>query len=264
MAKLRAAVITDIHYGFDIKDKLGSKAPRLMEVFIKAVNKYTPDCVIDMGDRVSARCEEDDRNHMTSLKTQFNKLAAPVYSVIGNHDLKNLGRAGNEQIMGNPSESYSKDIGDCHLVFWNPKYWINEDGINVREADITWLKDHLANTGKPVILFSHVPLDNEGDEGFEPITKYFFWTQGAQIRKVLEDAGNVILCMGGHRHRNRHKEINGIHYITQQSFTSQWREHYRIASRTFSYLEVEDDKITVRLEGKFKKTYELTPRPLAA
>lgn len=260
MAKLRAVVITDIHYGFDIKDKLGSKAPRLMEVFVKAVNKYAPDCVIDMGDRISARSKDDDRHYMKSLKAHYNKLAAPVYTVIGNHDIRYLERDENERIMGTPAHSYGKDIGDCHLVIWNPKYRAGATGIELEQTDIEWLESHLAKIAKPVILFSHVPLDNEGDEGLEPVSRYFFWTQGAQVRKIMEDSGNVILCMAGHRHRDCHKEINGIHYVTQQSFTNQWREHYRIPSRTFSFLELDDDKITIRLEGKFKKTYELGPR----
>ncbi len=264
MAKLRAAVITDIHYGFDTKDKLGSKAPKMMEQFIKAVNKYDPDCVVDMGDRVSATSEEDDRKYMKQLKDQFNQVAAPVYSVIGNHDLKNLGRKGNEEIMGNPGDSYTKDIGGYHLIFWNPKINVTKRGIELKEESIDWLRDDLAKTKKPTILFSHVPLDNLGQEGHEPITKYFFWTQGSRVRKIMEDAGNVILCMGGHRHRNRHREIKGIHYITQQSFTSQWKAHYRIPSRTYSFLEAEDGKLTVKLQGKFKKTYELEPRPMAA
>ncbi len=260
MAKLRAAVITDIHYGFDIKDKLGSKAPRLMEAFVKIVNKYAPDFIADMGDRISAKDKKEDLKYLKALKEHFNEAAAPVYSVIGNHDFKNISREDNEEIMRNPSSSYTKDIGGYHLIFWNPKIKITDDGIEVAEESITWLQKDLAKTKKPAILFSHVPLDNLNGEERAEVKKYFYWTQGSRIRKIMEDAGNVILCMGGHRHRNRHREINGIHYITQQSFTSQWREKYRIPSGTFSFLEAEDGKLTVELQGKFSKTYNLKPK----
>lgn len=264
MAKLRAAVITDIHYGFDTKDKLGSKAPKLMKQFVKAVNKYAPDCVIDLGDRVSARDEQSDRKFMKELKKHFNKVAAPVYSVIGNHDLKHVGREGNEKIMGNPSDSYSEEIGGVHLVFWNPKVIIDDDGIDISEEDFQWLRENLASTDKKAVLFSHVPLDNLNGEETDRHTRYFFWTQGEKIREILEEAGNVVLCMHGHRHRNRHREINGIHYVTQQSFTNQWKEKYRVPARAYSYLEIDDDKITIKLQGKFQKTYDLDPRPIAA
>ncbi len=260
MAKLCAAIVTDIHYGFDIKDKMGSKAPRLMRKFIKAANDRGVDLIVDMGDRISTRNEEDDRAYMKALRKHFNKAAMPVYSNIGNHDIRHLSRAENEEIMGCPADSYTKEVGGYHLVFWNPTFYITETGLEVSSQDMKWLKENIENTDKPAILFSHVPLDNQGDEAEDPYTKYFFWTQGEEIRKILEDAGNVILCMAGHRHRNRHREINGIHYVTQQSLTSQWRERYRIPSGTFSYLELEDGKIAIHLQGKFLKTYELKPK----
>lgn len=260
MAKLKAAFITDVHYGIDSGAKLGSKAPRLVKAFIKAVNKFAPDVIIDGGDRVSARNEADDRRYMTEYKQQFNEAAAPVESLIGNHDFKNLGRKGNEEIMGNPATSYSRDVGGYHLVFWNPSVEVKKDGLHLDEEDIEWLRRDLAATSKKTILFSHVPLDNDGDDNAKKSTQWidgrFYYSEGERVRKVLEDAGNVVLCMHGHRHRNRHRELNGIHYITQQSFTHQWQEKYRVPSRAFSLIEADDEKLTVRLQGKVKKTYE--------
>jgi len=261
MAKLRAAVITDAHYGFDIKDKLGSKAPKLMEHFAKAVNKFDPDVVIDMGDRVSAKSAESDRHYMQEYRKHFNDIAARYECVVGNHDIKNLSRGENEEIMDRPATSYSKDIGGYHLVFWSPKVLIDDDGIDIHDEDFDWLRDDLAATDKKVIMFSHVPLDNLDGEELNPYTRYFFWTQGEQVRQILEDAGNVVLCMAGHRHRNRHREINGINYITQQSLTSTWKKHYRVPSRTYSFLEADDDKITIDLQGKTNKTYEIPVGP---
>ena len=258
MASLRAAVITDIHYGFDHKDKLGSKAPKLMKQFVKAMQEYKPDFVVDIGDRISAKSKEDDRHYLKELKKHFNNISAPHYPVIGNHDIRFLEREENEKILGAPSNNYTQDVNGYHLVFWNPQFQFGETGIDIFDEDIEWLeKDLKKHKDQKTILFSHVPLDNLGDEGIEDITKYFFWSQGDRVRKVLEDAGNVILCMHGHRHRNRHREINGIHYVTQQAFTSQWRKHYRIPSRTYSLLEIDDDKINIYLKGKFEKHYEL-------
>ena len=261
MAKFVAAVVTDIHYGFDIKDKLGSKAPKLVDHFLKAVDKIKPAFIVDMGDRVSAKSKEDDRHYMKELKKQFNKAAAPVYSLMGNHDVRFLSRKENEDIMGCSAQNHSLDKGNYHFVFWNPTYNVSENGIEFSKSDLEWLKKDLDKAqGKPSILFSHVPLDNLGGEEVSDVTKYFFWTHGKKVRKVMEDAGNVILCMSGHRHRNRHREINGIHYVTQQSLVSMWKEHYRIPSRSYSFLELDNDKIKIELKGKTEKTYELTPK----
>ncbi len=270
MAKLRAAVITDIHYGFDKGPKLGSKAPRLMDYFVKAVGKlkYKPDLVVDGGDRVSHKSKEDDRRYMTELKAKFNALAAPVYHIVGNHDVKNLSRQDNEDILGCPATSYSKDIGGYHLVFWNPYVSNGGLGLAMDDADLEWLHNDLQATDKPTVVFSHIPLFNEAMDDSEmstwsgEIATRFFYPDSRTIRRILEDSGKVVLCMSGHLHRKRHKEINGIHYISQQSFTHEHQKKYRVPSRAWSILDMEDDKITVSMQGKVRKTYELTARPV--
>ena len=262
MAKLRAAVITDIHYGFDVKDKLGSKAPRLMRKFVKAVNKFRPAFVADIGDRISFVDAQTDRHYMQALTTHFNRIAAPVYSAIGNNDVKYLSREENLEITGSPADSYSRDANGYHLVFWNPHFHMTEDGLELDRKDINWLRDNLVSAkGKPALLFSHVPLDNLYGEESAPIDKYFFWSQGEDVRKVMEDAGNVILSMHGHRHVSRYREINGIHYITQQSLTSQWKRHRKIPNGTYTLLEINDDKIKIMLKGRSCKNYELDIKP---
>ncbi len=247
MAKLKAAFITDVHYGFDIGNNLGSKAPRLMKAFIRAVNKFLPDIIIDGGDRVSAKSEERDRRHTNEYLRHFNEAAAPLEYIDGNHDAKNLGRR----------PSYSKDIGGFHLVFWNPNVDIPKTGLRLDAADLEWLRRDLAKTDKKTILFSHVPLDNVREDEETGIDRRFYYGEGGKARQILEESGKIVLCLHGHHHRNRHREINGIHYITQQSFTQEWREKYRIPAGAFSFIEADDDKITIRLQGKHKKTYEL-------
>lgn len=261
MATLKAAIITDVHYGHDIKDKLGTKAPRLMKHFLKAVNHFDPAFIVDMGDRVSAVSEESDRENMNNYRAHFNEVAAPLHCLLGNHDIRNLGRGENEQITGSPGRSYSKDKQGYHFVFWNPEYVFGKTGIELTQKDIDWLAHDLQKAkDKPAVVFSHVPLDNIKGEEKADVKKYYFWTEGKQVRKIMEDAGNVILCMAGHQHRNRYRKINDIHYITQQAFTSQWKSHYRIPSGTFSLLQLDDDKITLSRRGRAKKTFDLTPR----
>ena len=278
MAQLKAAIITDIHYGIDSGRRMGSKAPTMIEHFIDAVNNYDPDLVIDMGDRVSARGEEQDRDFMTELRSKFNRLAAPVNSVIGNHDVKYLSPDDNETIMGSPASSYSRDVNGYHLVFWNP----NVDrapgqGLFLKPGDLEWLKDDLASTDKPAVIFSHVPLDNlphetpdelTGGSDTEtaadtndtaPISSRFFYPEAAQIREVIENAGNVVLCMAGHRHKKRVREIGGVHYVTQQAFLNNYNDGNRV-SRTYSYLELDEDRIRIQMRGHDRQRLDLIPR----
>lgn len=270
MGKLRLVVVTDIHYGFDVGNKLGSKAPRLMEQFANAVNKYNPDCVVDMGDRISCRNRETDMGYLRQIKKHFNEIASPVHHMIGNHDARFMSREDNEKITGSPGTSYSHDYQGYHLVFWNPNVSIGQnEGLKLSDEDLQWLRDDLARADKPVILFSHVPLDNDPQDYEEERREYsgiagrFYYAQGADVRKILEESGKVIMAMAGHRHCKRHREINGIHYITQQSMTSAYNGTKRPMG-THAFVEIEDGKINIALKGRDKSRFDLTAKPMAA
>ncbi|MBU0800298.1 MAG: metallophosphoesterase [Alphaproteobacteria bacterium] len=266
MGKLRLAVVTDIHYGFDVGNKLGSKGPRLMDAFTRAVNKYKPDCVVDMGDRISCRNRDMDMGYLRQVKDHFNAIAAPIHHMIGNHDAKFMTREDNESITGSPGTSYSRDYNGYHLVFWNPNVNItNQQGLRLSPEEIEWLRADIAATDKPVILFSHVPLDNDPKDYEDETKEYagiagrFYYGQGQDVRQMLEKSGKVMLCMAGHRHTKRHREINGIHYITQQSMTSAWKGSRR-PTGTYANVEIEGDKIAIMLKGADKTRFDLTGR----
>src|SRR5687768_12257860 len=174
---LRFAVVTDIHYGFDQGNKKGSHAPRLIDRFVRVANKSKVDFAVDLGDRVICQSPEQDLHYLKKLTEQFNNLAMPKYSVHGNHDLRHLTRQDNEDALGLPGESYSLDIKEHHLIFWNPEVRVNEDKIlTASKEDLAWLKNDLAASQYPAILFSHVPLDNTAhdDPLPHPGQKYYF------------------------------------------------------------------------------------------
>lgn len=259
---LRFAVITDIHYGFDAGNKLGSKAPEIMRAFEKAVGKYQPAFILDMGDRVSTRSAESDRLHMQNLMQHFNRMAAPTYHVAGNHDVHLLTRAENEIITGKSAESHSFDQDDHHIVVWNPHITRIGTGLLASAADLEWLQNDLRRNDKPTIVFSHAPLYQESNpQAPEPghkVSIRFHHSESEKIRAILEETKNVRLCMNGHLHRNHHEEINGIHYIAQQSLVQTHQKKYRVPVRAWSWVEAGDDKITVKLQGKVRKDYVLS------
>ncbi|HTK85139.1 MAG TPA: metallophosphoesterase [Patescibacteria group bacterium] len=274
MDKVRFAVITDIHYGPDAGAKYGSKSAKLLDVFTKAAAGYGLDCIVDMGDRVTAHSHDEAVKNMQDVKAQFNKVAVPTYSVIGNHDLLHMTREENEQVMGSPGTSYSRDVKGYHFVFFNPPLDLSHNGLHMTQEELDWLEKDLASTDKPTIVFSHVPLDNDeadnksGRAASKSDRLYFFYPEGPQVREIMEKSGKVIMAMAGHRHTNRYREINGIHYITQQSLVQAYEKHYRKPHRAWSVIELDDDKITVklkgrapmRLQGSMTKKFTLVPR----
>lgn len=256
---IKIALITDIHYGFDTGARLGSKAPRLMNAFNKAAQAYQPDFIVDMGDRVSGRNARLDHHYMTVLQKHFQGLSAPVHHLIGNHDEKHLSRADNEHITGSPSHSWSMDHGDFHFIFWNPEIQRHGTGLSATQGDLHWLENDLASTEKKTVLFSHIPFDHEPKEEnpHEHIALRFHHADSHAIRKILEDSEKVKLCLSGHVHRNHKSEINGIHYISQQSLTQTYKKLYRVPAAAWAWLEIHDDRIVHRLRGKVQKDYTL-------
>lgn len=252
---LKIAIVTDIHYGRDSGARLGSKAPRLMRKFAKAVHDYKPDIVVDMGDRINASNSAEAQDNLRKLTQHFNDMAAPVHYLLGNHDLKYLSAQDNAVITGGSLQSYSKDIKGCHLVFWNPSVdATGKEGLRLSKEDLSWLEDDLAKTSKPAIVFSHVPLDEHNAED-DTIVKRFYYDNAKAAQKIMERSGKVILAMGGHRHQSQYKEIGGIHYVTQQALTSMYKKHYRVASDTFSFLEVEGRSLRLLVKGKAGKSH---------
>lgn len=256
--KLRIGVITDIHYGLDTGGKLGTKGPQLMRAFEAAVAGKQPDFIVDMGDRVSSRNAESDRYHMETLMQHFNRMAKPVYHIAGNHDIHFLSREDNLHITGKSAESHSINEGNYHFVFWNPHVTKDGMGLRVTQNDLDWLQNDLQQNPLPTIVFSHAPLYQETNPEPHPQGKVsirFHHAESEKIREILENSGQVRLCMNGHLHRNHHEEINGIHYIAQQSLVQVYKKKNRVPARAWSWLEIDDDEITVRLRGKVRKDY---------
>jgi alkaline phosphatase len=259
------AVVTDIHYGFDKGNKKGSRAPVLIDRFIKAANTNRVDFAVELGDRVIATADAaQDEHYQQKLSEHFNKLAMPLYSVDGNHDVWHR--------PNRPSSAVRH--GDVTLVLWNPdvriwKYIDKNDpdgppkirSLHATPEDLQWLKDALAAAETPCIVFSHVPLDNQAKDDANALARdkypnFSYYPQGAEIRKILEDSGKVRQCFHGHRHRNRHREINGIHYFTLQSLV-QRNENTGHVRGAFYMVKIDENEIRVKGYGPGQKSYAI-------
>ncbi len=267
MSKLKVSFVTDIHNGPTVGNKYGEKALRLTEKFVEATNKFGADLAVDMGDRITDQNPETDRQNMTSLRELFNDLACPFHCVDGNHDTRNLSHDDNAEIMEQPKGSFSTDNEGFHVVFWKPEITTyDQKGLYLHEGDLDWLRQDLASTDLPTIIVTHVPLDDKmgGHDSPDNPTRRFAYPNANEARQIIEDAGNVVLCMGGHRHTNSHQEINGVHYITLQSLVQgQKGEGKRSPHGTFAFAEFdsEEGSIKIDLQGKYHKTYNLNFTP---
>jgi Icc protein len=268
---LKFALVTDIHHGPDIGKKMGTKAGFLMQSFIKAAQKFDAEFIIDLGDRItSAKSDTDalarkivDKERLRRISAYYNQIAVPKYYVMGNHDVRNLTRDENAEILGKPATSYTIEHNNYRFVIWNPTVTTERyQPFVLQDSELNWLKSAVNQSNKPIILFSHVPLDDTPKDLDKSLIApprsipRFYYDQSKQVREILENSGKVAACFAGHLHTERLNTINGIHYITQQSLSAQVKKTDE-AHGSYSLIKLKDDKIVIKIKGHDSKTLRL-------
>ena len=86
--------------------------------------------------------------------------------------------------------------------------WMDQGTIPGAELD--WLRQDLAATSLPTVVFVHQPLDVafELEAGGPPVSNH------TEVQTLLSESGRVIAVFQGHSHENRHTVVDGIHYVT--------------------------------------------------
>jgi 3',5'-cyclic AMP phosphodiesterase CpdA len=234
---LSFGVISDVQYA-DQPD-LGARAyrdsPAKLQWCASAMRKERPSFVIHLGDFVDAGAASLDR-----ISPVWNKMPAPRYHVLGNHDFVVPGESPAKR-MGMPAPWYDFSVKSWRFVIldgmnlsaggrWpksDPRNTEAEkllDGLKTaraRNAQIwngavgpvqrEWLKQTLANAardGQRAIVFCHFPVLAESCR-----PEHLLWDH-AEVLSVIESSGTVAAYINGHDHRGGSASRNGIPYLT--------------------------------------------------
>jgi len=238
------------------------EAIRLLDRFRAFVDEIKPDVTVEMGDRISDTDAAMDRQFAKEIGAALRKIPGEVHHLVGNHDLAELSLSENEDALQCSLLSNSLDKNGRHLVFWNtnPKLDI-EKGFALAPEDLDWLRQDLAATSLPTVIFTHLPLDNGSMKGnfyFEKVYPHhagYPEYQGEALRDVIERSGKVILCMNGHAHWNAYHCIDGIHYVTIPSLIetcTTWPNANEAYVRLFI-----GDTIDIDVHGRTPTSYRL-------
>ena len=207
---VRFGVCADVH-----KDVMHDADARL-QAFINRMNRERVDFIVQLGDF----CRPYPHND--GFMAIWRSFIGPGYHVLGNHDTD--GGFTREQTVGYyrmPGKYYSFDAGDFHFIVLdgNDKTEPPQQGYAryVGAEQQQWLRQQLTATARPVIVFSHQSLEDQGGVA-----------NNAAIRTVLEDANRaagtrkVVACFSGHHHIDYQRRINGIDYIQINSMSYFW------------------------------------------
>jgi 3',5'-cyclic-AMP phosphodiesterase len=118
---------------------------------IQQVNGVNPVFVIDNGDLVFS----GKTNQYRLFDQMVSKISVPLFTTLGNHDIRGNGRSTYTMLYG--PAYYSFDFSDSHFVFldsspgWSEKRAISDE-------QYTWLENDLKKAqGKRIFVITHIP-----------------------------------------------------------------------------------------------------------
>jgi alkaline phosphatase len=246
---VRVGLLTDIHYGD--KAPVGTRYYReslaKMDEAVASFNKEQPAFVVELGDLVDrADTVEQELEWLAAIEKRFAATAVPRHYVLGNHCVDTLTKAEfAAHTSAGKTPHYSFDHAGFHFVILDACY--RSDGApygrknsdwqdaNIPDAELQWLRDDLAKSTVPVVVFAHQRLDVAGKHSIR---------NAEAVRALLEQNNRTLAVFQGHSHKNDYQQIKGIHYVTHVAMI----EGSGAENSGYSFLEIMPDR-SLRLRG---------------
>lgn len=176
--KIRFAVITDSHQNYTSLDNV-----------IYQINQ-TPDLdfVVHLGDFTNSSYNFEYDQFLDSYIT----LKPPSFAVTGNHDSIGAGVALFDKVFG--LNNFFFESPSKRFIFFNSANLENPEGF-----DPGWLRSTVSSSSKPVIIFSHIELQD---------ADRYFGQDKADFDAVINDPKTQVV-FNGHNHVYRLLIDNG-------------------------------------------------------
>ena len=249
---LSLGLLTDIHYAD--KNTLGTRAYRDSLLKGKDAAEFfkikKPAAIICLGDLIDAAPSVDTEiSYLTAICKVLNIAGIPRHHVLGNHCVATLKKDEFFKYAesANKEGHYSFDLKGTHFIVLDACYnskmepygrnnFVWHDS-NMTPQEIEWLKEDLAETKLPTVIFTHQRLDVDRPN------KYAI-KQSVEVRKILEESKKVRVVFQGHSHKNELAEVNEIPYCTLAAMV----EGEGVESNSYSLLRFLSDG-SIKLEG---------------
>lgn len=270
---MKFAIINDMHVGpkdagfyKGVQRKLTHQADRLIQQFVEQMNaKEKPAFVVNLGDSIEdVNQREADIKEFKKSKNLLADLQMPVYTLIGNHDVRTLTHQDIAEMFGYAEMYYSFDVEDYHFVALsfvmtgNHTVELGDIFAEVPEDQLQWLQQDLELTSKPTVVFMHYGLaedDMQGNFWFENAPEKGLLSNRVQVRKILEDSGKVKAVFTAHQHWNRMHEHAGIPYFTVTSLVENFNND-GIPAEAHTIVNLDKAGIKVEVKGNDPASYQ--------
>lgn len=222
-SSIRFVQVTDTHFNAE-----NEYAVKVLEETVRDINKLKDiSFVVFTGDNLN-KPEPEDLDDFIKI---INRLKAPYYLVIGNHDVFKSGNLSKDQ--------YNEIVRDNNMLWFHRKWnytfkkkdfrFIVVDGAKevipgpigyYREDTLKWLDKELTKYKKnPVIILQHYPIIDAPE--FSPSRLKTHRTyQPEKYFEMLDAHTNVLAIISGHFHVNSEVMRNGVYHISTPTLLS--------------------------------------------
>lgn len=253
--------ITDIH-GRRVKKEnynLGTSSRFAIESFTEQMkNNFHPDFIVDGGDTIegSNRDGQESIDDFNLIRDYFQKIGAPIFHVIGNHDLRGLTKDQWLDLSKNESTYYYKDFEDLRIVVLdgNENEKISPEkcirAYCMTEDQITWAEKILSEQGKRKLVFIHYPVVQK-----EVLPQNILLNRDqAKILENIFSKNKVLGVFSGHIETLEMHEIDGVKYFIIPGLERSERKSVKWLE-TFAEISIKED-IEVKIFYKKDKNDE--------
>lgn len=253
---MKILVFSDLHYFcgeekmFNTKRKLVEYAEPMLYEFMRIAKDENFTLAVNLGDIIQDT--NDKQKDLSALALMFGRLAefpCPVYSVLGNHDLKMMDEIDEAaSLIKQNDASFSMDLDSYHLVFLSPELRPELGTLRggsyktqyIGESTLVWLTEDLQKNSLPTFVFTHFPLAEDPRVQDECM----FLKNRDAVKKILKESGHTKAVFVGHQHTPRFVEEDGIPYYIVGSPTVSLLED-GIPIGVFCTIEANGNEMTV-------------------
>jgi len=205
--------------------------PNLMNRVIGELNELAPDVVVCTGDLTN----EGYRQEYKSWVAYQERIQAPVYTVVGNHDARNVGYLHFEELIG--PLWWTADVRGVRIVgVDSSEPDLNEGQVGRERYD--WIRDRFAEPADLRIFALHHHLLPIPGTGRERSTV----TDSGDLLEVLIESG-VNIVLSGHKHVPYVWRLENLYIANAGTVSSlRLRGHTKPA---YNVLEIDGDDVKI-------------------
>ena len=213
----KIGVVTDIHAGSNFVRNYKKQA-RYNILYPKRYKKVLPKVLAEMkAQGVEAVIMNGDNTNKDTPKHAKNiiKIAQnsglETFWVRGNHDLRKTSK-----YYFNGSYYYYVDRGGWRIVVLDSNYNKPNGWGGVDSQQLNWLRETIAGTEEPIIVFMHHPIFMITDKRPDDVHPGY-----VELEKIFSENGKVKYVISGHAHLPYQfsKSLNGVQYYANIPLT---------------------------------------------